>query len=135
MGESVVLNLGQKLGNTHCTLYFDNSFNSPLLFRKLFDKGIYCVGTVRSSRQNMALMFSDKEMKWGDTDIQFASNIVAVKWYDSRGVTLSGTTLEGCTTTSSVLRRAKGQTKKNFVPCPQLIKEYKAVMGGRRLLR
>ena len=46
LGETVVLDLSKKLENIHCMLYFDNFFNYPTLADKLFDKGIYCLGTV-----------------------------------------------------------------------------------------
>ena len=70
LGETVVLDLSRKLENTHCMLYFDNFFNSPTLVEKLFDKGIYCLGTVRSDRKNIAVMKKDKDMKRGDVDFQ-----------------------------------------------------------------
>ena len=41
----------------------------------------------------MAVMMKDNAMKRGDTDFQYADNIVAVIWYDNRGVTLVGTCL------------------------------------------
>ena len=47
----VVLDLSMKLENTHCMLYFDNSFNSPTLVEKLFNRGIYSLGTVRSDQK------------------------------------------------------------------------------------
>ena len=46
---------------------------------KLFDKRIYCLGTVRTDRKNMAVMKKDNELKRGDIDFQYADNIVAVK--------------------------------------------------------
>ena len=44
-------------------LYFDNFFNFPALVAKLFDKGIYCIGTVRIDRKNMAVMKKYNTMK------------------------------------------------------------------------
>ena len=46
----------QKVRSSYYKLYFDNFFNSPTLEAKLFDKGIYCIGTVRTDRRNMAVM-------------------------------------------------------------------------------
>ena len=54
---------------------------------KPFDKGI-SVGLGRTDRKSMAVMKKDNTMKRGDIDFQYADNIVAVKWYDNRGVTL-----------------------------------------------
>ena len=56
---------------------------------KLFDKGIYCIGTVRTDRNNIAVMEKDNGIKRGDIDFQYTDNIVAVKWYDNRGVIYS----------------------------------------------
>ena len=57
-------------------------------------------------------------MKKGDKDFQYADNVVAVKWYDNRDVTLVGTYLEGCNQVSSVSRRAKGKSAKISVSYP-----------------
>ena len=48
-------------------------------------------------------------MKRGDIDFQYTDNIVAVKWYDNRGVILVRTCLEACNQISSVSRRVKGK--------------------------
>ena len=66
-----------RLENTHCLLYFDNFFNSPTLVEKLFDKGIYYLGTVKRVWKNMAIMKKDKDMKRVGIDFQYASNVVA----------------------------------------------------------
>ena len=64
-------------------LYFDNFFNFPTLVEKLFDRGIYCLGAVRSDQKNMAIMKKDKDMKRGNIDSQYANNVVAVKWFNN----------------------------------------------------
>ena len=38
----------------------------------------------------------DKDMKRGYIDFQYANNVVAVTWFDNRGVTMVGTCLEEC---------------------------------------
>ena len=76
--------------------------NSPTLVEKLFDKGTYCLGTFRSDRKDMAVMKQDKNMKRGDVDFQYANNVVAVKWFDNRGVTMVVTCLEECDKISTV---------------------------------
>ena len=134
LGESVVLNLSQKLEGSYCTLYFDNFFSSPLLVSKLYEKGLYCVGTVRKDRCNMAVMPNDSNMKRGDIEFQFSENIAVVKWFDNCAVTLVGTALEGCDQISSVSRRAKGQSSKVTVPCPKMVKDYNSTMGVVDLL-
>ena len=105
--QLIVLDLFKKLENTRCMLYFDKFFNSPTSVEKLFYREIYCLGTVRSDRKNMAILKKDKNMKRGDTDFQYANNVVVVKWFDNRGVTMLGTCLEECNTVSTVTRRVK----------------------------
>ena len=60
LGETVVLDLSKKLEITYFMLYVDNFFNSPTLVEKLFNRGIYCLCTVRSDREN--IMKKDKDM-------------------------------------------------------------------------
>ena len=55
---------------------------------------IYCLGTVRSDPKNIAVMKKDKDIKRSDIDFQYANNMVAVRWFDNRGVTMVGTCLE-----------------------------------------
>ena len=62
-------------------------------------------------------------MKRGNIDFQYADNIVAVKWYDNRGVTLVGTCLQGSNQISSVSCRLKGNSVKIPVPYPSIVKE------------
>ena len=101
---------------------------------KLFDKEIYCIGTVRTDRKNMAVMKKDNVMKRGDIDFQCADNIVPVKWYDNCGVALVGTCLESCNQISSVSRRLKDKSPIIPVPCPSIVKEYNNGMSGVDLL-
>ena len=134
LGETVVLDLSKKLENTHCMLYFDNFFNSPTLFEKLFDKGIYCLGTIRSEQKNKAVLKNDNDMKRGDLDFQNANNVVPAKWFGNRGVTMIGTCLEECDKISTVSCRVKGQSAKLPVPCPEIIKDYNSGTSGVDLL-
>ena len=115
-------------------LYFDNFFNSPTLFEKHFDKGKYWLGTVRSDQKNMAVMKKYKDMKRDDVDFQYANNVVAVKWFDNRGVTMVGTCLKECEKISTVSRRVKGQSAKMLAPCREIIKVYNSGMSCVDLL-
>ena len=44
----------------------------------------------------------------GDIDFQNANNVVAVKWFDNRGVTMFGRFLEHCNKVSTVTCKVKG---------------------------
>ena len=134
LGESVVLQLTESLKDTYCTIFCDNFFTSPNLVHTLLSKGIYCYGTVRSNRKNMPQLIEDNKMKRGDHQFMYTDKEVAVKWFDNRGVTIIGSSLEGTDEVSSILRRCKGQSSKVSVPCPTLIKDYNSNMGGVDLL-
>ena len=86
--EEVVLQLIKDLEQLFCTAYFDNFFNSPKLIEKLFQKGIYGIGTVRANRKQMPKMIDDKQMKRGDCEFLFSGNTMACKWMDNRSVLL-----------------------------------------------
>ena len=101
---------------------------------KLFDKEIYCIGAVRTDRKNVAVMKRDSAMKRDDIDFQLADNIVAVKWYDNRGLSIVGICLEECYQISSFCCRVEDKSAKMPVPCPPIVKEYKNGMDGVDLL-
>ena len=82
----------------------------------------------------MAIMKKDKDMERNDIDFQDSNNVVAVKWFDNRGVTMVGTCLEECNKVSIVRRRVKGQSTKIPVPYSEIIKDYNSGMGGVDLL-
>jgi len=134
LGESVVLFLSEKLEQTYCTLYFDNFFSSPLLINKLYENGIYAIGTARVNRKQMPKLKGDKDMKRGDMDFQYSETVFCCKWYDNKAVLLLGSSVDGIDGSSNVLRRMKGSATKTPVPCPYIIKLYNKGMGGVDLM-
>ena len=76
----------------------------------------------------MALMKKDKDMKRVDIDFQYTNSVVAVKWFDNRGVTVVGTCLEECNKVSTVLRRVKGKSAKIPTTCPETVKDHNSGM-------
>ena len=117
LGEEVVLQLTKDLERSFCTAYFDNFFNSPKLIEKLFQKGIYGIGTVRANRKQMPKMIDDKQMKKGDCEFLLSGNTMACKWMDNQSMLFSSSALEGMNYILSVQRREKGSTTKSSVPC------------------
>ena len=67
---------------------------SLALAEKVFDRGMYCLSTVRRDRKNKTIMKKDNDIKRSDIDFQYANNVVAVKWLDNRKVIIVGTSLE-----------------------------------------
>ena len=75
-------------------------------------------------------MKKDKDMKRGNVGFQNANNMVAVKWFGNRGVTMVGTCLGECNKVSAFTRKVKGQSAKIS---PKIIKDYNCGMGGADL--
>ena len=82
----------------------------------------------------MAVIKKDKDIERDYIDFQYANNVVAVKWFDNRGVIMVGTSLEKCNIESTDTRRVKGQSTKIPAPCPEIVKDYKSGMGDVDLL-
>ncbi|CAH2000555.1 unnamed protein product [Acanthoscelides obtectus] len=71
----------------------DNFFTSLQLVQHLKSVGILCIGTVRSNRLKGLKLLDDKELKRDergayDFATEVSSNIVAVKWFDNKSVTV-----------------------------------------------
>ena len=73
-------------------------------------------------------------MKRVDVDFQYTNNVVAVNWFDNRGVTMVGTCLEECDKISTISRRVKKQSVKIPVPCLEIIKDSNFDISGVDLL-
>ena len=116
LGEEVVLQLTKDLERSFCSACFDSFFNSPKLIEKLFQKGIYGIGTIRSNRKQMPKMIYDKQMKRGDCEILFSGNTMSFKWMDTWSVLLLSTSLEGMIDILSFQRGEKGSKTKLSVP-------------------
>ena len=95
------------LENSYCTVFFYNFFNTLSLITKLFDRGLYGVGTARKNRVEMPKMTTDRKMRTGDLDYMY-SDKVACKWFDRRSVLMVVSNIEGMSKTSTTLRRQKG---------------------------
>ncbi len=112
IGEGVVLGLSEGLKNKFATLYFDNFFNSPTLIKRLYERGLYGIGTVRSNRKHMPEMLADKQMQRGDSQYHYCDSVLACKWMDNRGVLMVATAVDGFDMTSTVQRRGKGSVQR-----------------------
>ena len=78
----------------------------------------------------MAIVNRDKYTKIGDIGFQCASNVISVKWFDNRGVTMIGNCLEECNKMPTVKITVKGQSAKMAFPCTDIVKDYNFSMGG-----
>ena len=116
----------------HCL--FGSFFNSSKLIEKLFQKGIYGIGTVRADRKQMPKMIDNKQTKRGDCEFLFSGNTMASKRIDNRSVLLLSSALEEMNDILSVQRREKVSNSKSLVPCPKIAKRYNSSMGEVNLI-
>lgn len=114
-------------------VFADNFFTGIPLLQKLYESGIHYVGTVRANRlPNCDLQDEKVLQKKGrgayDWRVEQQSNIVAVRWYDARAVTLLSTYV-GPEPVDKVRRWDK--SKKEFVEVqrPLIVSEYNLSMN------
>lgn len=141
LGSGVVIQLCSSLpGHDHNLVVADNFFSSPHLVTELTRRKISYIGTVRENRLQSCKLMSEKEMKKegrGTLDCCVAScgeqDMVVVKWFDNRPVTLISNCV-GVEPTTTVKRWDKRQKTHIPVECPAVVPEYNMSMGGVDLL-
>ena len=104
LGPSVVLLLTECLEDTYSTIFFGNFFKSPSLIIRLFNKGLYGIGTARMDRKRMLKMKPGKQVKRGNHKYQFTNKVACSKWFDRQSVTMVLSNISSMQSTSTVQR-------------------------------
>lgn len=113
---------------------FDNFFTSCKLIDVLYQNEIYSIGTVRATRKGLPKFIrerpKDKDEKLAKHEFcaQTSKPIVAVKWRDTKEVTVLSSAHKESDVTM-VKRTQKDGTRKE-VFCPKPIADYTLHMGG-----
>jgi len=109
------------------TLFMDNYYTSPTLFKDLLCKFVAAVGTARTNRKNFP-KFETPTTKppRGTCSFLYHKEIVAVRWLDNRDIFCLSTAVGDSVTK---VNRREG-TEVIEVDCPEIIEEYNAFMGG-----
>ena len=121
-------------GKGHC-LFIDNFYTGPKLLLDLLERGAYSAGTVRPNRKGFPPDLKPNgsavpgNMRFGTAS---KGRLTAVWWFDRRDV-LALSTMHN-TSAKLVLKCPKGSRKKQPIPCPTIISEYNAYMGGIDLM-
>ena len=115
-------------------LFFDNWFTTLALMHYLKEKGILAVGTIRANRVQNCLLENSKSLaKSGrgslDYKVDRNSGLIIVKWVDNSVAQLDSNYV-GIEPMSTVTRWSKKDKADKDIPCPQIIKQYNASMGG-----
>ena len=131
---SIVTHLAKDLYGSGAKIFFDNWFSSIELLKALQSHDLHAVGTVRSSRIGKCPLKSDKELKKSgrgsyDYAVERNSNICAVRWLDSKDVTLVSSYV-AVGETDSVKRFDASSKTVITVQRPEIVREYNKFMGG-----
>ena len=122
-------------GNNH-HLYMDNFYCDPHLFIERMNFGIYCCGTVRAGRKGfpkdiLIAKADEKRLPRGHYQFRIHDQLVAMSWFDRRGVYLLSTIHppKNPDGTLPTIPRKNGREQVD-VPCPPAQVDYQKYMGG-----
>ena len=138
-GADVVLHLAASLpSHQNFKIYADNFFTSVPLVEKLMERGMHYVGTVRPNRLPGCLLKTEKELKGNgrgsfDFRVETSTNIVAVRWFDNKAVTLLSSYI-GPEPVEMARRWDKKAKEYINIERPAVVQEYNRFMGGIDLL-
>ena len=123
LGDHVVRSLTNELSMKFHRIYFDNFFTSPFLVEQLLADGIYCTGTLRSTRRNVPVEFTRaKKMNRGDMEFLAIDSISIVRWMDSKPVLVMSNFADPRATVPITRKLKNGQTIQ--LHCPMMIHDY-----------
>jgi len=128
LASNVVLELLEGLEQTHPKVYMDNYYSCPVLFVKLWTKGINACGTVRANRKHYPADLLVKKVDRGYYDYRSLGPLLACVWMDKRVIHFL-TTLHAASQDVTVKRRTKDGTQEE-VNCPPCLPDYQAYMRG-----
>ena len=132
--ESVCLSLLDDYVGAGHTVFTDNFYTPPELYKALKRRLTGACGTVKINRKGMPASLKAAEMDKGDSPMfKVNSDMVACTWQDTKRVTLLST-VHGIDTVEKRLRSKGGQGGHRVVEKPKMAEDYNKSMGGVDLL-
>lgn len=129
LASSVVQRLCQQLEDQECHVTFDNFYTSVDLLEKLFEKKIFCTGTIRGHRVGLPSVAREKSKMEKSSSIWLVKDHVGyVKWQDTKQVQVCSTAFMPNDIVQA--NRTQKTGEKKLVNCPKPIAEYTKRMGG-----
>lgn len=126
---TVVLELLVGLIGTGRSLFIDNWYSSPYLFKKLHDEKVNVCGTVRLNRKHMPKV-NQKTIKRGEMQIWKTSKMCFIAWRDKKLITMLSTMHSPQMIPTSKTDRRSGE----IISKPNIVISYNNNMGGVDLL-
>ena len=118
-----VMKLTEPLHGKGYTVYTDNFYTSPVLFKDLLTKKLTTSGT--NHKHVLQVLAKASGMKRGDSKFAFHAGLTAVRWHDNKDVYCLSTLISDSIT--SVERQVDKEKRK--VTCPNIIANYNKYMG------
>ena len=109
--------------------FFYDFFNSPLFIVKLYERGLYGIGTAWKHAGDACWQKDEERWFWA-----LSGKVVSCTWLGRHLVTMMLSNVERMATTSTITHRKKGSTSKSQVPCPNVIKINSKGMRGVNLV-
>ncbi|XP_051158548.1 piggyBac transposable element-derived protein 4-like [Leptopilina boulardi] len=123
-GAVVKLLLGDLAGQGR-TLFVDNWYTSPVLFKQLSDQGTNSCGTVRPNRLYMPRNIDEKAMQKGDIKVLHTPKMSLTLWKDKKMVRILSTVL--C---PAMIATRKRKPNADVIKKPNVVLLYNENMGG-----
>ena len=130
LAYGVVMSLIEPFLHKGYTVYMDNFYSSPQLYKDLFALNTKCSGTLRMNRKHFPDFLKPAVLpslgSQGSTAFAYHDDITIVRWKDTKDVCAMSTAYSD--TMTVVWRRVDNVVQD--VPCPEIIKDYNMFMGG-----
>lgn len=118
-------------GLTDHSVYMDNYYTSPTLFRDMKKLGLKACGTARLDRTGIPKAFKEKLEKGQVRTARLPGGVFGLQWMDKRMVSMLSTEEErGMTTVRRRSRQSTHTRGTEEVQKPSIIVEYNTYMGG-----
>lgn len=89
-----------------------------MLINKLFDKGIYAVGTLRRNKKPIVQIKIDKKMKRSVVGFKYSVKVLCCKWFNDKSVLILASNIEVMDTCTTVSGSMKSSSWKTLITCP-----------------
>ena len=112
------------------TVYMDNFYASPQLFKDLLSVSTYASGTLRTNRKHfpdsLKPKAGERAKARGTPTFAFCDKVTVVRWIDNKDVYAMSTLYPD----SVCMVRCQVDSQVKDVTCPDIISDYIAFMGG-----
>lgn len=129
LAYNVVMHLLQDLLDSGRTLYTNNFYSSPVLFRDLYNQGIYASGTCRSNKKHFpkSILPEAKKIAKGESLFQHLGSLTCGRWVDKRDVLFVSTVFRN---EIEQLERRSSEGELETLSKPKIITDYNRFMAG-----